>query len=118
MTKKDEMTTVTELLAWMFDPANGEIGNKHKVKDKKTGKEIEVKTSGFHAVYSGFNDMLRTIGVDLSTTEKTKAFWSEAVDRKHCNIKPVKGGIMVRPYKEIVNGKGEALLARITNSKK
>jgi len=118
MTKKNEMKTITELLDWMFNPANGKVGNKHMVTDHKTGKRIEVTSTGFHAVYSGFNEMLRDMGVDLSTADKTKAFWSEAVARKMCNIKPVKGGVMVYPYREVTGNKGKALLAEITNSKK
>ena len=117
-TEIEEIKTVTGLLAWMFDPANGKVGNKHKVIDRKTKKPVTVTSTGFHAVYSGFNDLLRDIGVDLSTLEKTKAFWSEAVARKMCNITPTKGGVMVRPYKEVSSNKGKALLEEITNSKK
>jgi|19_taG_2_1085344.scaffolds.fasta_scaffold61746_2 hypothetical protein len=106
MTKK--ITTVSEMLSWMFNPKNGKVGLKREVKDRKTGKAKTIVTTGFHSSYSGFNDSVRrALGV-----KDIVAFWEEAKAKKLVSMKPTKGGFMVYPYRETSN-KGDTLLAEM-----
>ena len=108
--KASKTTTVTEMLDWMFDPANGKVGIKVTVPDRKTGKPKEIQTTGFHAVNSGFNDAVRRV-LDVKDIIE---FWNQAKAKKLCRTKPVKGGIMVYPYSETSN-KGDSLLAEMAS---
>ena len=108
--KTENKVSVTEMLDWMFNPANGKVGLEVTVKDRKTGKAKKIQTTGFHAVNSGFNDAIRRVHDVKDIIE----FWNQCKAKKLCRTKPVKGGIMVYPYSETSN-KGDSLLAEMVS---
>ena len=102
MAKESKKLTASKFLEWWFDPKNGKVGVEYL--DKRTG--LTKKTRGFHAVTSGFNDLIQ------SYYGKTgKEFIDSAIKRKLVSIKPVgKGksgrgipGVLVYPYSEFAN---------------
>ena len=106
--------TAKQFLDWWFNPQNGKVGIKYT--DKRTGQVRETK--GFHAVASGFNDVVQEY-----YGRTGKEFIDSAVKRKLVSIKPLgrgksgKGipGVMVYPYSEFANGsnKGVSLMAEM-----
>ena len=110
MARKMNNKIARMILDWWFDPANGKVGIEYI--DKRTG--LKRTTKGFHAVTSGFNELIAEyVGVT------GKEFIDKAVERKLCSIKPLgrgksgKGipGVMVYPYSEYNQGnKGRSLI--------
>tara|TARA_R110002020_G_scaffold159439_6_gene343250 strand:+ start:246 stop:587 length:342 start_codon:yes stop_codon:yes gene_type:complete len=105
--------TARQMLNWWLDPKNGKVGIEYLDKKTMTNK----KTKGFHAVTSGFNDLIQQY---YGTTGKE--FIDDAVAKKLISIKPLgrgktgKGipGVMVYPYSEFTQGnKAEGLMAEM-----
>jgi len=105
--------TARQMLNWWLDPKNGKVGIEYLDKKTMTYK----KTKGFHAVTSGFNDLIQEY-----YGKSGKEFIDAAVAKKLISIKPLgrgktgKGipGVMVYPYSEFTQGnKAEGLMAEM-----
>ena len=106
--------TAQKMLDWWFDPSNGKVGIEYT--DKRTLQKR--KTKGFHAVTSGFNDLIQSYYGNTG-----KEFIDSAIKRKLVSIKPLgrgksgKGipGVMVYPYSEFANtsNKGAMLMEQM-----
>lgn len=106
--------TAKQFLDWWFNPENGKVGISYT--DKRTG-QVRV-TKGFHAVTSGFNDVVQEY-----YGRTGKEFIDSAVKRKLVSIKPLgrgktgKGipGVMVYPYSEFsaTGNKASSLMAEM-----
>ena len=75
--------TARQFLAFWFDPKNGKIGIEYT--DSRTG-QIR-KTASFHAVTSGFNEVVLKYYVKTG-----KEFLEDAVKKELCTIRPVGKG--------------------------
>ena len=110
---KDKKMTARQMLSWWLDPKNGKVDIEYLDKKTMTYK----KTKGFHAVTSGFNDL-----IEAYYGKSGKAFIEDAVAKKLISIKPLgKGktgrgipGVLVSPYSEFSQGNNaEGLMAEI-----
>ena len=112
MVAKKKMTA-RQFLDFWFNPKNGKIGIEYT--DSRTG-QIR-KTASFHAVTSGFNEVV------LKYYGKTgKEFLEDAVRKELCSIKPVgKGktgrgisGVRVYPFSSNQgSNKAESIMAEM-----
>ena len=82
MVAKKKMTA-RQFLAFWFDEKNGKIGIEYT--DSRTG--LVKKTASFHAVTSGFNEV-----VAKYYGKTGKEFLDDATKKELCSIKPVGKG--------------------------